>query len=553
MAWKWNGRRLNALAAGCVAALAGCGSSNPGNTVSGTVTDANAAGLSAKAGDCASLLNFKPSVNTVITRAESIDASAAAPWLTPTNVMTPAAQQVTTPFCRVAGVVKPSEKSSINFEVWLPLPAAWNRKFVGNADGGSTGAIFYAYMTDPLQRGYAVMGHDNGHVSKDPFEQSWAFDSATNSVNIDAITDFGYRAQHVVTVVSKELSGAYYAAAPVHAYYNGCSQGGHHGMMEVQRYPDDYDGAVAGAHGGDWLGMMSSEAWAAVSVLKNNRAGGLTVPQLTAFHAAVLSACDANDGLVDGQIGDPRQCKFDPATLQCGAAGADPATCMSPAQVQATRDIFAGPKRSGNGESVSPPYARGSEGGWSTTWNAATIQQSGSYNDFFKLILKQDPSFDIVNLNWDSDIDAGRAKYGTIYDANNADLSAFKANKGKLIMYHGWSDPLISPFLSLNYWTRLQDTMGAGSLNDFARLFMVPDMGPLHRRSGRRVGLADAASAKYLKSSPSDGAFFFRLLIGEIANLTSAAVQQNPLPSSYQRWEERWIGPSPPGSASSLL
>lgn len=451
--------------------FAGCGGSDD-PPASPTV------GPAAVAGDCASLLNYKASVSTTITKAERIDASASAPWGTPTNIFTAAPLQVTTPMCRVVGVIKPTDKSSINFELWMPPASAnWNGKFVGNAVGGSAGTILYASLIDPLKRGYAVMGHDNGHTSTGPFEQSWAFDTATNAVKMDPVIDFGYRAQHVVTVVTKELTRVFYGSALSHSYYNGCSQGGHHGLMEVQRYPDDYDGAVAGAHGGDWLGMMSSEAYAGVAVLKNNRAGGLTTSQLTAFHGAVVAACDANDGLVDGQIGDPRQCNFDPAVLQCGAAGADPATCLSAAQVQASKAIYAGPRRTGSGETVSPGYAVGSEGNWATTWNSTTSLQSGSYYDFFRLILKQSPSFDILNLNWDTDIDAGRAQFGPIYDANDSDLTAFKTNKGKLIMYHGWADPLITPYLSVNYWNRLQGTMGEASVKDFARLFMVPDMG----------------------------------------------------------------------------
>ncbi|MFK4446066.1 feruloyl esterase [Caballeronia udeis] len=430
------------------------------------------------AGNCTSLMNYTGSIPTTITSAIQVTPTAGAPFQTPVNFLTPTSLSVTQSFCRVIGVINPVANSSINFEVWLPLDKAnWNSKFVGSADGGSTGTINYTSMVNPLARGYAVMGHDNGHTSTDVFEQSWAFDFSNDTVKTDQIIDFGYRAEHVVTAVSKDITNAYFAAQPVHSYYVGCSQGGHHGMMEAQRYPDDYDGIVAGSHGGDWLGMMSSEAWAGVSVLKNNGAGGMTTAQLTAFNAAVISACDAKDGITDGQIDDPRQCSFDPATLQCGAGGAVPATCLTPAQVQSAKDIYAGPKRQSTGASVSPGYALGSEGGWATTWNSTTSLQSGSYYDFFRLILKNNPNFDILTLNWDTDIDAGRAQYGSIYDAVNPDLAAFQANNGKLIMYHGWADPLISPYLSLASYGRIQDAMGASTVNQFARLYMVPGMG----------------------------------------------------------------------------
>ena len=429
------------------------------------------------AGDCATLAKFKPSVATTLQVSEVVNGTAAAPWTTPTNLFAPTGVKVPTSLCRVTGSIKPTSNSDIRFELWLPpTRAAWNGKFSGTAAGGSTGVILYSALVDPLQRGYAAMGHDNGHVSTSSFEQSWAFDSATNTVRTDLITDFGYRAQHVATVVAKEIAGAFYGSAPARSYYNGCSQGGHHGMMEVQRYPEDYDGIVAGAHGGDWVGMMSSEAYSAIAVVKNARAGGLTTPQQVALNSAALAACDASDGVVDKLIQNPQNCQFDPAVIQCGAPGVDPATCLSAAQVQATRQIYTGPRRL-NGLSVSPGYSIGSEIFWNQTWNAATILQSGSYYDFFRLILKKDPNFDFLTINFDADVDAGRAEYGPIYNAVNPDLSTFKARSGKLIMYHGWADPLIAPQLSVDSWQRIQDSMGAASTKEFARLFMVPGMG----------------------------------------------------------------------------
>jgi feruloyl esterase len=459
-------RAALACAVMAAALLAGCGGD-----------DDPAPPPSVIAGDCASLARFKPSIDTTVTAAESIVASAAAPWTTPTNLFAPTGVQVTTPLCRVAGSIKPTAQSNIQFEVWMPpTRAGWNGKFFGTAAGGSTGVILYSALTNPLQRGYAAMGHDNGHASTSSFEQSWAFDTATSTVKTELITDFGHRAQHVATVVGKEFANAFYGSTPARSYYNGCSQGGHHGMMEVQRYPEDYDGIVAGAHGGDWIGMMSSEAYSAIAVVKNARAGGLTTPQQGALNAAVLGSCDANDGVVDGLIQNPPSCQFDPAVLQCGAAGADPATCLSAAQVQATREVWTGPRRL-DGQSVSPGYSIGSEIFWNQTWNATTVLQSGSYYDFFRLILKKDPNFDILTINFDSDVDAGRAEFGPIYNAISPDLSRFKARNGKLIMYHGWADPLIAAQLSVDSWRRIQDSMGAASTGEFARLFMVPGMG----------------------------------------------------------------------------
>jgi feruloyl esterase len=454
------------------AAMAYFGSVSHGGFVVGA-----SAGATDLADPCAALAEFKPSVPTTIETAEPVDASAARPWSSPANLFTAAlgvhaGVKMRTPFCRVMGVIHPTPKSQIRFEVWMPPKAAWNRKFVGSADGGSSGAINYPAMSDPVARGYAAMGHDNGHISKDMGEQTWAFDPETRKVRTEQIVDFASRAQHVVTVVSKELVDAYYGAAAVRAYYVGCSQGGHHGLMEAQRFPDDYDGIVAGSHGGDWLGMMSSEAWGANAMRK---AGKLTDAQALALNAAAVKSCDAIDGLVDGQIDDPRRCRFDPAVAQCRPGQTNTPTCLTTAQVAAVRAVYAGPHTKA-ARPLSPGYARGSEANW-TAASPMAQAEGGSFADFFRLIFKQDPTFEISQLEWNADIDAARAQLSSTFDAVDPDLSKFEARKGKLIFYHGWSDALITPFMSVAYAERLQATMGKERTDRFARLFMVPGMG----------------------------------------------------------------------------
>lgn len=456
--WRTTGSILASVAIGALLTMA--------------ASDAHAA----TAGDaCAQLKGLQLPEPTTIDRTESISASAQVPWVSPSNLFTqnlPAhGVTVTTPFCRVAGTIHPTPKSSIRFELWLPLAENWNNKFVGTAAGGSTGAILYQSMVEPLTRGYAAMAHDNGHVSKNSYEQTWAFDETTRTVKVDQIVDFGYRAQHVVTVVSKALASHYYGTAPSRSYYVGCSQSGHHGMMEAQRYPDDYDGIVAGAHGGDWMRMMSTEAWGATRILASGR---LTDGQLLSLKAAVLKSCDGRDGLKDGQIDNPKACKFDPKILQCAPGKPVTDSCLSKAQVSAVTAIYSGPRYRSSGRSVSPGYALGSEGNWNHG-SPMGNPEGGSFYDFYRLILKRDPKFDIRDLDWNKDIDQGRAEYGEIFDATDTDLSGFKARGGKLILYHGWADPLITPYLSIDYYMRLQQRMG--STADFARLFMIPGMG----------------------------------------------------------------------------
>jgi feruloyl esterase len=441
--------------------------------------------------------------------ATAIDASSETSWEIPDIPFapTPAAlkQHVTVPFCRVSGFIRPNPESNIGFEIWLPSPERWNGKFFGTANGGSAGAIAYGALVDPLSRGYAAMAQDNGHKSHSFYEESWAVESATHAVKTQKLIDFAYRAQHLATVVGKEITEAYYGSKPRRAYYVGCSQGGHHGMMEAERYPQDYDAIVAGSLASDWITTLSSEAWASSAMLRDHRSGALSKLQLTALHAAVIKSCDALDGLADGQIGDPRKCQFDPATLECGRAGSGGQTCLTASQVAAIRKIYAGLPDASSGRPIALPFNRGSEGGWNTTWNDPTYPPSGSYYDFFRLLVKQNPDWNFLALDWNRDVAQAREKFGHILDANDSDLSAFRAHGGKLIMFHGWADPLIPAAESIRVWEGIRHAMGESSAQDFARLFVVPGMGHC---GGGPIGHADwlTAAEQWVESGrPPDG------------------------------------------------
>ena len=244
---------------------------------------------------CAALANFRPDIKTRINTSEWVAASAGEPWQSPDGFRHHAIVKV--PFCRIAGQIAPTDESSIGFEVWLPARESWNGRFFGTASGGSMGAIQYPALVIPLERGYAAMGHDNGHASANVYEQNWAFDAETGELLQEKLVDFAHRAQHAATVVAKAVAAEFYREDPRRSYYVGCSQGGHHGMMEAQRYPDDYDGIVAGAHGGEWTGMVASEAWAATQVFRNGRAGALSAKMADAVSRRAIEHCDAVDGL----------------------------------------------------------------------------------------------------------------------------------------------------------------------------------------------------------------------------------------------------------------
>ena len=459
--------RTSATTRACVGALVACFLAAP-----------------AAATNCAALRGAVASLPIMVQSAETIAASPARPWTSPTGLIGTA--QVTAAFCRVTASVHPTPNSDIRFELWLPL--RWNGRFFGTASGGSAGSISYIAMADPLARGYATLGHDNGHVSGG-FEQDWAFDAATGRVNSDKVVDFAWRAQHAATVVAKDLVRAFYARPPARSYYVGCSQGGHHGLMEAQRFPDDYDAIVAGAHGGDWLGVLTAEAWAAHQVTRDQRAGGIPKALLPAVGRQVLASCDAADGAADGSIENPLRCRPDFAALLCGPG--QTGACLTGTQIAATEAIHAGPREAA-GPIASSGYAPGSEINWSTTWNAETVAQSGSYFDFYRLVARQQPDWDFQSFAWPGDVIAARARWSGVYDARDADLARFKARGGRLILYHGWSDGLVPAGQTLLYWDRLQQTMGAAGVAEFARLFMVPGMGHC---AGGPIGSADWLTA----------------------------------------------------------
>lgn len=422
---------------------------------------------------CLALESFEPAIRTQVRAAEWVVASPADPWQSPEGFRDRAVVKV--PFCRLSATLEPVDGSSIGLELWLPAQADWNGRFFGTASGGSLGAVQYSALTMPLERGYAAMGHDNGHDSKNLYEQNWAFDEQTGKLREEKLVDFGSRAQHVATVVAKAAVSEFYGYPVRHAYYVGCSQGGHHGLMEAQRHPDDYDGIVAGGHGGAWTGMVASQAWAAYHAYRNDRSGALSAELAAAVSLRAIDQCDAGDGLEDRLIEDPRNCAFDPAIMQCGSGTADTEACLTPAQVKATRAIYAGPTTA-DGTQLAHGFAPDSGYPW-WPWTDTFDLVSGSYHDFYRLLVHKDPDWDFLSFDWEHDVDTGRSALGPVYDANEPDLSRFRARGGKLIMYHGWSDPLITPMLSVDQWNAIVSRMGAEATAEFVRLFMIPGMG----------------------------------------------------------------------------
>src|SRR5262249_44510295 len=260
-------------------------------------------------------------------------------------------------FCRVAGTIKPSADSDIRFEVWMPA-SGWNGKFQGVGNGGFAGTISYGGLAAAISHGYASASTDTGHaVTGTGPGGRWALHHPEKGI------DFGYRAIHETTSKAKSIIKAHYGDGPLRSYFNSCSNGGRQALMEAQRFPEDYDGIIAGAPANAWTHLLSN---AALNVRATQAEAASYIPpsKLPAIEAAPLAACDLPDGVKDGVTENPMQCHFDPATLLCKGAESD--ACLTTPQVAALRQLYGG-ARSSKGQTLFPGYSPGGEAdpaGW---------------------------------------------------------------------------------------------------------------------------------------------------------------------------------------------
>jgi feruloyl esterase len=412
---------------------------------------------------------------TSITLAQSIPAGTFTPPGNPPIPNLPA-------FCRVAGVTAPA----IKFEVWLPLQN-WNGKFQGVGNGGTAGVISYSALATALRRGYATASTDTGHVSNGAFDATWALNRP------DLVADFGYRGTHVMSVNGKAITSIFYGQQPDHSYFVGCSKGGQQALMEAQRFPEDYDGIIGGDPANNWVHFYAGgHLWYSLATLKDLESY-IPANKTAILGNAVTAACDAIDGVTDGVLGDPRKCSFDPAVLTC-TAGQDPNTCYTPKQVTAIKQIWSGVKNSA-GELVYPGLVPGGEAGpgsWAA-WLSGAAPFAGLHYQaafgFFAYMVFNNPAWDFRTFNYDTDLPFALATVGPLVDAVDPNLEPFQSRGGKLIMYHGFSDPDISPTNSINYFESVvamqrpgkgngigEDRVALRRTEAFLRLFMVPGM-----------------------------------------------------------------------------
>jgi feruloyl esterase len=430
---------------------------------------------------CTALTTVRTFKDTTITAARMIGADA--------TLKTPA-------FCEVTGVITPVSGSHIT--VVYRLPESWNGKFVGLGGGGwagnitleRSGAREYAAASN-LALGYATAQTDGGHPSTAIWDTSW-------STNVESFKDFSFRAVHLMTTVGKAVVARYYGKPEKRAYFQGCSTGGRQGLMEVQRFPDDYDGVISGAPVYSFLtqtsALVRNEAFA-------RPGAALTAGQVTRLHDAVLAACDAQDGLKDGIVTDPRACSFDPAILQCkeGAATQD---CLTAPEVAAVREVYTGLKTT-DGRAASYPLSRGGEGGWArfvvltpVTGPNAGIGDIGNGLGGLRKALFGNPDYDLRAFDAERDLQKVRdSEFAGLYEAKNPNIAPFVAHGGKLLLWHGFDDPGPSAIGTIEYYENVRQATGpkAPELDASLRLFLLS--GVYHCRGGPGADGFDSLAA----------------------------------------------------------
>ena len=429
--------------------------------------------------DCASLANL--TVPTVTINAARLMANGSfTPPGAQTAMMLPA-------FCRVEATARPTSDSEIKFEVWIPPSEAWNGKFQGVGNGGYQGSISYAAMANALRRGYATASTDTGHTGDDmKFGQG----------HPEKLIDYGHRAVHVMTESSRLIVRNAAGRFADKSYFVGCSAGGQQALSEAQRYPDDYDGIVAGDPAANRIrqtfGFLSS--WLAT----HGADGKPIIPQakLALLSKSVTDACDAIDGLKDGLVDDPRKCTFDPAKLLC-SAGSDESACLTAPQVDAVKKMYEGTKNPRTGEVIYTGWPKGSEGfgdNASQGWRQYVIDPSEPMRvGFFRYWLFHNPNWDFRSVDLERDLAYAEQKLPHMA-AVDKDLSPFKKSGGKLLMYTGWLDPVVPPQDTVAYYEGVVKAMGGLTpTREFYRFFIAPGMG--HCAGGPGPNQFDAIGA----------------------------------------------------------
>ena len=483
----------------------------------------------------------------------SIAASSfAVPNTTITSAVDTAASGTLPERCIINGVV--NARTSIvdnctygdSFQVQLPLAAAWNHRFMFEGGGGTEGAVPTATGTNSgsagsnfgIINGYAVASQDGGHentqLAKSTCDSGYG---NANEFHIDPMgnIDFGYQSIDVVTLTAKYLIGAYYGQNAGYSYWVGCSTGGRQGMTMSEAFPQYFDGIVAGDPVYDLQSIQLGAIWGLQNITNVYETASPALPPLATvpgpapeaaesilypafptsdqalFETALLQACDALDGVSDGVIDNLPACKatFDPATatyvsggvtypLQC--PGAKNSTCLSPAQIQAVKNIHDGAHTTSGAPIYAPAGAfdpdhvlnavqgYAYDGGYMTTVgvpnrNVGTATSppvfyiSGASEFPYAFLSPPNPTFPWPNFNLNTDTGLLATSSPIITYSTSLDISKFVNYGHKIIWYHGLSDPGPPVLGTINYYTEMADQFGGlQAAQNFSRFYPVPNM-----------------------------------------------------------------------------
>lgn len=382
-------------------------------------------------------------------------------------------------FCRVEGLLDPE----IAFEV--SMPAAWNGRFYMFGNGGHAGEALddpmrVSQRNEALKAGFAVAQTNTGHDSRKEPGASFVMSNPQKAI------DYAYRAVHLTVVTAKAVIGEYYGKKIAYSYWNSCSNGGRQGMIEAERFPEDFDGIVANAPWLDQTGFTIGAMWNQKALSE----APVTAEKMALVADRVMGRCDALDGLTDGLIDDPRNCDFDPSrdVPACGE-GSDRPDCLTPAQASAIAKVYQGPVS--HGKQIFPGFEPGSEavmglfgGGTGSGWMNVIVspQPGGKPADFslaentmrYLVHNPPDPDYDCSTFDFDKDVPMLDA-WGKLADAKDPDLSGFRKRGGKLLMTYGWADAILQPMAGVHYYEQALEKNGPGTPG-FFRLFMIPGM-----------------------------------------------------------------------------
>lgn len=395
-------------------------------------------------------------------------------------------------WCRVnATVTHPPMGDRI--KVWIGLPVTnWNGRFQGNGGGGFSGGSAGS-LNGPARRGFATAATDTGHTGG---SGSFALD-ADGRQDWQAIINNAYLGIHEMTVVGKALTKAYYGKAPRYSYFVGGSMGGRQGLMEAQRYPDDYDGIISACPAINFHRFVPASLWS--QVVMQTTTNFVSKAKLDAATAAAVKACDAADGVTDGVIDDPFRCDWDPKAL-VGTKVGD--STFTEADAEVIRQTWKGP-RAADGSFLWHGLERGAD---MTAFVGTVADEKGGplkgrpfsiALDYFKYFLAQDGKWDWTTMTpasfeiiWKKSVE----QFGAVYGTDDPDLTRFRDRGGKVIIYHGLTDQLIPAAGAIDYYRRVQQTMGGAKRTaQFARLFIAPGVDHGFRGAGATpVGLNEA-------------------------------------------------------------